>query len=120
MLTREIRIIELHVSKAMVVERLQFGLVGFGDVGEVFVVVCVDVFGVCLALLVAEMVPVWGCECEFEVLGLFFWDERFEVVELVGVGTSDVLDFSCADYCLAWLVAGLHWWSVTVESPMEG
>jgi hypothetical protein len=47
----EVGVVELDVAEAVVVENLELGLICFGDVGKVRVVVCIDVVWVCLALL---------------------------------------------------------------------
>lgn len=53
----EVGIVDLAVAQAVIVEDFELRLVGFGYVGEVFVVVCVDAFGVRFIGPVAEVVP---------------------------------------------------------------
>jgi len=64
----------LGVAEAGVVEDLQLGLVGFGDVGKVLLVVGVDTLGVGLVGAVAEVVPRRARQGELDVAPLLLRD----------------------------------------------
>lgn len=55
--TCEVRIIDLSIPQTCIVEDLKLGLVCFRNVGEVFLVIGVNVLGVSLASLVSQVVP---------------------------------------------------------------
>lgn len=57
-LTGQVGVIDLNVSDAGVVQDLELGLVSFGDIGKVFVVVVVDSRRVGFVRTVSEMVPI--------------------------------------------------------------
>lgn len=106
-LTGKVRIVDGDVAAPSIIEDLQLGLVGLGDVGKVLVVVGIDVLGVGLAGLVAEMVPLGGGEGQLGLLDVLGRDVLLEVVPLVDVGAADVLDLADADDGLSGLVASL-------------
>lgn len=53
----EIRIVDLSITESSIVEDFQFGLVGFGDVGKVVVVIGVGVVQVGFLRPITEVVP---------------------------------------------------------------
>lgn len=53
----EVRIIDLSITESSIVEDFQFGLVGFGDVGKVVVVIGVSVVQVGFLRPITEVVP---------------------------------------------------------------
>lgn len=106
-LTGEVRVVNGHVAAPSVVEDLELGLVGLGDVGKVLLVVGVDVLGIGPAGLVAEVVPLGRRQRELGLLDVLGREVLLEVVPLVDVGAADVLDLARADDGLSWLVAGL-------------
>jgi hypothetical protein len=93
-LTSKIRVIELCVSKAVVVEYLQFRAICFCNVCKIGCIVLIYIFWIRISSLVAEMVPIRRCKSEFgrglQVRG----QEVFEVVPLVYICGPDVLDGS--------------------------
>lgn len=107
-LTGEVRVVVLHVAAAGLVQDLELGLVGLGDVTEVLLVGAVHVLGVGLALNVAQVVPVRSGQSDLQVLDLVSGDLAGKVLELVDIGAADVLDLACADDGLTRLVASLE------------
>lgn len=107
-LTSQVGVVELHVAAAGVIQDLQLGLVGLGDITEVVLIVGVHGLGVGLALAVAEVVPVGGGEGDLQVANLLSWHLAGEVLELVDVGATNVLDLTRTDDTLTGLVAGLE------------
>lgn len=104
-LTSQVGVVVLHVPAASVVQNLKLILAGLGDVGEVLDIRAVHVGGVGLALLVPQVVPVRGGKGDLDVLDLVGGDEAGEVLELVDIGASNVLDLTRADHALTGLVA---------------
>ena len=107
-LTGEIWVVDLDVAEAVVVKDLEFGLVSFGDVGEIFFVTRIDVFGIRLPLSVPHVVPFRRRHCEFAFLGLFFWYNTLQVIPLINVSASNMLDLAGADDAFGRLVTLLH------------
>lgn len=56
-LTGKVGVVDLGVAQTGLVQDVELGLVSLGEVGKVLVVAAVDVGGVGLALLVAEVIP---------------------------------------------------------------
>lgn len=107
-LTGKVGVIELHVAAACVIEDLQFGLVRFCDVAKVFFVGAVYGFGISLALDVSQVVPVRRGKSDLQVLDFVFRDLASEVLELVDIGASNVLDLASANHGLAGLVTSFQ------------
>lgn len=108
LLTSEVRVVVLHVAAAGLVQDLQLGLVGLGDITEVLLIGAVHVLGVGLALDVAQVVPVRSGQGDLQVLDLISGDLAGKVLELVDIGAANVLDLACADDSLTGLVASLQ------------
>lgn len=106
-LTGKVRIVNGDVAAPSIIENLQFGLVGLGDVGEVLLIVGIDILGVGLAGLVTEMIPLGGGERQLGLLDVLGRDVLLEVVPLVDVGATDVLDLANTDDGLSRLVTSL-------------
>lgn len=107
-LTSKVGVVELHITAACVIEDLQFGLVCLCDVSEVFLIGAVYGLGVGLALDVSQVVPVRRGKSDLQVLDFVFRDLAGEVLELIDIGTSNVLDFAGADHGFTGLVASLE------------
>ena len=107
-LTSQVGVIELDVTAAGIIQNLQLGLVSLGDVAKVVLVVGVHRLGVSLALTVAQVVPVRSGKSNLQVLNLVGGDLAGQVLELVDVGATDVLDLSGADDTLTGLVTSLQ------------
>lgn len=107
-LTSQVGVVELDVTAAGVIQDLKLGLIGLGNVAEIILVVGVYRLGVSLALTVAQVVPVRRGESNLQVSDLVGRDLAGEVLELVDVGATNVLDLAGTDDALTGLVAGLQ------------
>lgn len=107
-LTSKIGVIILHVAAASLIQDLQLGLVGFGDVSKVLLVGTVHIMRVCLALKIAHVVPVRSGKSDLQVLDLVLGNLAGQIPELIDVGTTDMLDLPRAEDRLARLVASLE------------
>lgn len=107
-LTSQVGIVVLDIPAASVVQNLQLILACLGDVGKVLNVRAVHIGGVGFALLVPQVVPVRGGKGDLDVLDLLGGHEAGEVLELVDIGATDVLDLAGANHALTGLVAGFE------------
>lgn len=107
-LTSQVGVVELDVTAAGFIQDLELGLVGLGDVAEVILVVGVYRLGVSLSLTVAQVVPVRSGKSDLQVSDLVGRDLAGEVLELVDVGATNMLDFASTNDALTRLVAGLQ------------
>lgn len=96
----------MDVSAAGVIQDLQLILTSLGNVGKVLHVRAVNVRGVGLALLVPQVVPVGSSKGDLDVLDLLGGHKAGEILELVDIGATNVLDLASADHALTRLVAG--------------
>lgn len=76
---RQVGIIDLAISEAIVVQNLQLGLIGFGQIGKVLIVVGIHAFEVGFVGSVAEMVPGRAGEGEFDVFPLVLGEDALHV-----------------------------------------
>lgn len=107
-LTSEVGIVELDVTAADVIQNLEFGLVGFGDVAEIVLVVGVYGLGVSFTLTVTQVVPIRSGKSDLEISNLVGWDLAGQVLELVDIGATHMLDLAGADDTLPGLVTSLQ------------
>jgi len=107
-LTSQVRIVELDVTAAGIIQDLKLGLVGLGDVAEVVLIVGVHGLGVSLALAVAQVVPVRSGKSDLQVSNLVGRDLAGKVLELIDISATNVLDLAGTDDTLTGLVAGLQ------------
>lgn len=115
----KVGVIDLDVAAAVLVKNSKLLTVCLRDVCEVFGVVGVHGLGVCPAGLVSEVVPLWCRKSELGLMLSLLGKEVLQVVPLVDVCASNVLDLSCADDCLSGLVSalseGCNVWDVHAE-----
>ncbi len=95
----------MDVSQTSVVEDLKLCPICLGDVGEVFCIVGIDVFGIRFASLVSKMVPFRCCQSELGFPDTFLWQKALQIIPLINVGASNVLDLAGTDDCLSRLMA---------------
>ena len=102
--TSQVRVIDLHIAESIVVQDLELSAVCFGNVGEVFRVCCIDFLGICSAGLVSQMVPIGCGQSKLCLVLSFLGKEVLQVVPLVDVCATHMLDFASAEDCLSRLV----------------
>lgn len=107
-LTSQVGVIILHVAAASLVQGLQLGLVGLGNVAKVLLVGAVHILRVGLALAITQVVPVGSGKGDLQVLDLILGHQTGQVLELVDIGAANMLDLAGAEDSLAGLVAGLE------------
>ena len=95
----------MNIPAACIIQNLQYILTGLGDVGKVLVVGAVHILRIGLAFLVPQVIPVGGSKSDLDVLDLLGGHEAGNILELVDIGATDVLNFACADNALTGLVA---------------
>ena len=96
-LTREIRIVNRHISNASIVQDLQLGSVGHCNVGKVFGVICVHVLRVRMASLVSQVVPLGSGKRQFGACNLVWRQDALEIIPFAQISAAFVLDFASAD-----------------------
>lgn len=106
-LTGEIRVVDLDIAEAIIVENLKLHLVRFGDVGEVLLIAWIYVLWVCSSLLVTHVIPFRCRERHLALVHSLLGNNALQVIPLIDVGASNVLDLTRADDGLAGLVARL-------------
>lgn len=102
--TSQVRVIDLHIAESIVVQNLELSTVCFGNVGEVLCVCGVDFLGVCTTGLVSQVVPVGSSHGKLRFMLSFLGKEVLQVVPLVDVCATHMLDFAGAEDCLSRLV----------------
>lgn len=107
-LTSQVGVIILHVAAASLVQGLQLGLVGLGNVAKVLLVGAVHILRVGLALAITQVVPVGSGKGDLQVLDLILGHQTGQVLELVDIGAANMLDLAGTEDSLAGLVAGLE------------
>ena len=95
----------MNIPAARIIQNLQFILTGLGNVGKVLVIGAVHIRWIGLAFLVPQVIPVGGSKSDLDVLHLFRGHKAGNILELVDIGATDVLNFACADNALTGLVA---------------
>lgn len=118
--TGQVRIVDGDVAQAGVVEDLQLGLVGLGNIGKVLGVVGVHLLGIRMARLVAQVVPVRSRESQLGLLYAVCRQQALEVVPLGHVGAAHVLDLSGAYDGLARLMSSLSYDKLVSFIDLEG
>ena len=106
-LTSKVGIIKLDIAETVIIEDLKLRLVCLGDIGEVFLIARIDVFRVRSSLLVAHVIPLGRCKCQFTLMHSLFGYGAFKIVPLVDVGAPSVLDLASTDDAFDRLVAVL-------------
>ena len=105
--TSKIRVINLNVTEAIVVENLELGLIGFGNVCEVLLVGGIDVFWICSSFLVAHVIPFRCSQGQLAFVDPLLRHNALEVIPLIDVSTTNMFDLTGADDAFARLMAGL-------------
>lgn len=67
----------------MIRKDLQFLLKYLDDIGKVFIVSPIYILRIFLAFLVAEMIPGWCRNNEFDTVVLFLWQDLLKVLHLI-------------------------------------
>ena len=102
--TSQVRVIDLHIAESIVVQDLELSAVCFGNIGEVLCVCGVDFLGVCTAGLVSQVIPVGSSHGQLRFMLSFLRQEVLQVVPLVDVCATHMLDFASAEDCFSGLV----------------
>lgn len=102
--TSEVGVVDLNISETVVIQNLELRAVCSSDVCEILGVGCIHILGIRLSCLVAQMVPVGGRKSKLGLVLFLLGEKVLQVVPLVHVCASNMLDFSSADDCLCWLV----------------
>lgn len=101
-LTSQVRIIVLYIPETGPVQDVQLRLVRLCNVGEILLIAAVHIRRVGLALMVAQVVPIWCSERKLDVSPALLRHNRLKVLDLVNVcALTGVLDLACADHRLA-------------------
>jgi hypothetical protein len=95
----------LDIAEAVVVEDFELSAVGFGNVGEVFGVCCIDILRICSAGLISQMVPIRRSEGELRLVLSLLGKEGFQVVPLIDICATYMLDFAGTENRLTWFMA---------------
>ena len=105
--TGNIWVVNLDISQAIVVENLQFGLIRLRNVCEILRIIRVNVPRVCSSLLIPHMVPFRCSHSDLTFTNSLLRHDTLQVVPLVDVGASNVLDLASADDAFSGLVTCL-------------
>lgn len=103
--TSQVRVIDLHIAESIVVQDLQLSAVCFDNVGEVFCVCGVDFLRVCTTSLVSQVIPVGSSHGELRFMLFFLRQEGLQVVPLIDVSATHMLDFASAEDSFSGFVA---------------
>jgi hypothetical protein len=93
------------VTQAGAAEDLQLSFVCLGDAGEVFAVIGTDCFGICFASLVPKVIPFRCGQGKLCLADPLFQQQALQIIPLINVTASDVLDLAGADDSLSRLMA---------------
>jgi hypothetical protein len=102
--TSQVWVIDLHIAESIVVKNLELSTVRLRNVGEILCICRVDFLGESSASLVSQVIPIWSSHGELRFPLILFWEEILQVVPLVDVRATNMLDFAGADDRLSGLV----------------
>jgi hypothetical protein len=102
--TSQVWVINLHISESIVIKNFELSTVRLRNVGEILCICSVDFLGESSAGLVSQVIPIWSSHGELRFTLILFWEEVLQVVPLVDVRATNMLDFASAEDRLSGLV----------------
>lgn len=93
------------VTQAGVVDILRLSLVCLGDAGEVFAIIGIDCFWICFASHVPKVIPFECGQGKLCLADPLFQQQALQIIPLINVSASDVLNLAGADDSLSRLMA---------------
>lgn len=106
LLTCEVGIIDGYVPAPVIIQDLELGAIRNSNVGKIFLIVGIHVFGVCFPVLVPQVVPFRCSQGDLQLFHLLRRNQIFEVKPIMEIRGSLVLDFAGAYDGLARLMTG--------------
>lgn len=79
-------------------------MVCLGNVGKILLVRSIHILGISLALLIPQVIPVGSRQSELQILDFLWRNQARQVLELVDVRTSNMLDLAGTEHSLAGLM----------------